>query len=78
MKHFIYVGSLNEQFVKHKCVVDYMVEFKDQQQCIFGNYIMMFSHVFEGLKYLHSQQIVHGDVKGYNFYCIDHLIKAYT
>lgn len=58
------LGGLNEQFKQHTCVLNYMLEYKDQEQCIIGNYIVMFSHVFEGLRYLHSKHIVHGDVKG--------------
>ena len=37
---------------------------EDQQKCIFSNFIVMYSHVFTGLEYLHSKKIIHGDVKG--------------
>lgn len=47
-----------------------MLEYKDQEQQIISNYIVMFSHVFEGLRYLHSKHIVHGDVKGQTYVCV--------
>ena len=60
----IFLEGLDEQFTKYKCILDHMVEFKDKQKYIFSNYIVMFSHVFTGLEYLHSKNIIHGDVKG--------------
>ena len=70
------LGGLDEQFGKLNCIMDHMIEYKDQQKYIFSNYIVMFSHVFKGLQYLHDNNIIHGDVKGYDF--ISYYLATYT
>jgi len=59
----IYVGGLHKQFEDYACILEYMKNFPDQQNCIFSNYTILFLHVFKGLDYLHIRGIVHGDVK---------------
>ena len=41
-----------------------MHHYSDEEEIIFGNFLILFLHVFRGLEYLHSKEIVHGDVKG--------------
>ncbi|XP_065897018.1 uncharacterized protein [Dysidea avara] len=61
-------GGLPNLFKKQNCVIKYMVNYPIlKKQCrIFSNYINMFIQVFKGLQYLHSNEIVHGDVKDTN------------
>ena len=68
-----YVGGLPNLFKKQNCVIKYMVNYPIlKKQCrIFSNYINMFIQVFKGLQYLHSNEIVHGDVKGVEMCNID-------
>ena len=58
------LGGLHKQFKTHKCIVDYMVQFPEEEDMIFNNFLILFLHVFKGLEYLHEKGIVHGDVKG--------------
>ena len=66
MYTFTSVEDLYKQFTEKKnltCVLDYMMEYQDQQKYIFRNYTVLFQHVFEGLCYLKHKGIVHRDVK---------------
>ena len=64
----LFLGGLDKQFTEYECILDHMAVFEDQQKLIFSNYIVMFSHVFKGLQYLHNNGIIHGDIKGYDMY----------
>jgi len=60
------VVGLNEQFsTKSTCqsVLDYMVKHRGQKKLMFRNYLVLFHHVFDGLSYLQTQEIVHRDIK---------------
>ena len=58
-------GDLYKQFTEKElsCVLDYMMKYQNQQKFIFRNYTVLFRHVFEGLCYLKSKEIVHRDIK---------------
>ena len=41
-----------------------MIVYPDEEENIFDNFLTLFLQVFKGLEYLHSKEIIHGDVKG--------------
>ena len=58
--------DLRKQFTKEKhltCVLDYMTKYPDQEKFIFRNYTVLLRHIFKGLCYLKSKEIVHRDIK---------------
>ena len=58
--------DLRIQFTKEKnltCVLDYMTMYPDQEKFIFRNYTVLLRHIFKGLCYLKSKEIVHRDIK---------------
>ena len=60
------VVDLRKQFTKEEnltCVLDYMTVYPDQEKFIFRNYTVLFQHIFKGLCYLKSEEIVHRDIK---------------
>ena len=65
-EYCISVVDLRKQFTKEKnltCVLDYMTVYPDQKKFIFRNYTVLFRHIFKGLCYLKSKEIVHRDIK---------------
>ena len=58
------LGGLHKQFKTHKCIIEHMYHYPDEEEIIFKNFLILFLHVFQGLEYLHEKEIVHGDVKG--------------
>ena len=43
--------------------MDYMTVYPDQEKFIFRNYTVLLQHIFKGLCYLKSKEIVHRDIK---------------
>ena len=52
----MHVGGLNEQFSTQKSIVDYMIEYPDEEDNIFDNFLTLFLQVFKGLEYLHGEK----------------------
>ena len=64
----ITLGGLHVQ-LKNKnpsCILNYFLQYPEEMNDIFRNYIMVCLHLLRGLQYLQKYGIVHRDVKGEN------------